>query len=138
MESRNQAALISGVTVLLDALAARFTLSADDARVYVLGHAIPWECAMRKAGLPCPTCGMTRSLVMALHGQIGRAWHMAPGGPVLLAGVLLAAVALTISAARRAPLPRWVVTGGMVYAAAAMIVWLGGWAAQFSQALDAR
>lgn len=138
MDGKNQTALISGVIVLLDAVAARFALAADETRVYVFGHAIPWECSMRKAGLPCPTCGMTRSLVMALHGQIGRAWHMAPGGPVLLAGVLLAAGMLVVSAGRRTPLPQWMKTGGIVYAVAAAAIWLGGWAGQFSRALHAR
>jgi Protein of unknown function (DUF2752) len=138
MSGKNQTALISGVIVLLDAVAAGFALTADDTRVYVFGHAIPWECSMRRAGLPCPTCGMTRSLVMTLHGQFGRAWHMAPGGPVLLAGALLAAAVLLVSAARGAALPRWIKTGGVVYAAAAVLIWLGGWAGQFSRALQAR
>ena len=138
MHTRNPAAVISGVIVLLDAFLARLALTADDARVYVFGRAIPWECAMRRAGLPCPTCGMTRSMVMALHGELGRAWHMAPGGPVLLAGALLAAIALLISAGGRVAVPRWVRTGGVIYAAIAVAIWLGGWAVQFRQALEVR
>ena len=91
---RKQACLAAGVLILLDAIAARVVLTADEACVYVFGHAIAWECAWRRAGLPCPTCGMTRSVVMALHGEIGRAWHVAPGGPVLAAGLLAVAAAL--------------------------------------------
>jgi hypothetical protein len=136
VQGKNQVALISGVIILWDALVARLVLTADEARVYVFGHAIPWECALRRAGVPCPTCGMTRSVVMALHGDFGPAWQMAPGGPVLLAGALLAAVVLLIEAGRRTALPRWVRTAGMVYAGAAMAVWLGGWAAQFHRALE--
>jgi hypothetical protein len=124
--------------VLVDALAARLILTADAARVYVLGRPIEWECAMRRVGLPCPTCGMTRSIVMALHGDVAQAWKMAPGGPVLLAGSLLAAIILLISALRGAPLPRWVRTGGALYAAAAVAIWLGGWAEQFRLALYSR
>jgi Protein of unknown function (DUF2752) len=138
MQERNLAAVVSGVIILWDALAARLVLTADATRVYFLGHAIPWECAMRRIGLPCPTCGMTRSMVMMLHGDLGAAWRMAPGGPVLLAGVLLTAVALLAGAALRRPFPRWVRTTGLVYAAGAMMIWLGGWAAQFHQALRVR
>jgi hypothetical protein len=142
MENRNPAGVISGVVILADALAARLALSADDARVYVLGHPIGWECAMRRAGLPCPTCGLTRSVVMALHGDLSRAWHMAPGGPVLLAGALLAAVALLVWGVREKRIPQgvasWLRAGAMVYAAAATAIWLGGWAEQFHRALYSR
>ena len=138
MARRNPAALISGVIVLVDALAARLVLTADAARVFVFGRPIEWECAMRRAGLPCPTCGMTRSIVMALHGDLAQAWRIAPGGPVLLAGALGAATVLLITAARQRPLPRWIWTGGLAYGAAALVIWLGGWAEQFKQALYLR
>ena len=142
MENRNPAAVISGVVILVDALAARLSLSADEVRVYLFGCPIGWECSMRRAGLPCPTCGLTRSMVMALHGQFARAWQMAPGGPVLLAGALLAAVALLLWGVRQKQVPhaatRWIRAGAMVYAAAAMAIWLGGWAEQFHRALYSR
>ena len=138
MRSRNPAAAISGVIILLDALAARLALAADDVRVYIFGHQIGWECAMRRAGLPCPTCGLTRSIVMALHGEFTRAWHMAPGGPVLLAGALLAGAALLLQGVRGGTAPRWVRGGALVYATAAAAIWLGGWAEQFHRALYLR
>jgi len=138
MAPKNPAALISGVIVLVDALAARLVLTADAARVYVFGRPIEWECALRRAGLPCPTCGMTRSIVMALHGDLVQAWQIAPGGPVLLAGALGAAVVLLLAAERSTPLPRWIRTGGLVYGAATLAIWLGGWAEQFRQVLYLR
>ena len=142
MENRNPAVLISGVVILADALAARLALSADDARVYIFGHSITWECAMRRAGLPCPTCGLTRSLVMTLHGEFARASHMAPGGPVLLAGALLAAAAMVLWGTRQKRVPqtarRWIRASAMAYAAAAAAIWLGGWAEQFHRALYPR
>lgn len=131
---RQLASTMAGAIMLLDALAARLALTADDARVYVFGRPIAWECALRRIGLPCPTCGMTRSVVLALDGEIARAWHVAPGGPVLAAGVLAMALVLLVSRFRRAPWPSWVRAGGVAYAAAATLIWLGGWAAQFAQA----
>jgi Protein of unknown function (DUF2752) len=138
MKNRNPAAIISGVVILWDALVARLALTADASRVYCFGHPISWECSLRRVGLPCPTCGITRSIVMALHGEFGAAWHMAPGGPVLLAGVLLAAVVLLIGAARQTTLPRWIKPAGALYATAALAIWLIGWAGQFHAALAGR
>jgi len=134
---RPLACAIAGAVMLLDALAARLALRADEVRVYILGHPIAWQCAMRRIGLPCPTCGMTRSMVLALNGDIARAWHVAPGGPVLAAGVLAMALVLLFSAFRRTPWPGWVRAGGVIYLAAATAIWLGGWAAQFARAWHA-
>jgi hypothetical protein len=136
--ARNQPALVAGIVILLDALAARLTLTADQARVYVLGRPIGWQCSMRRIGLPCPTCGMTRSIVITLHGGWAQAWSIAPGGPVLAAGLLALAVALCLFALRRSPWPRWLRVGGTIYAAAAFSIWLGGWAVQFAAALHTR
>src|SRR5690349_13217720 len=89
------AAGVAGLVIWLDAVIAALVLRADEERVYVLGHPIGWVCAWRsQLHLPCPTCGMTRSLVFSLHGEIGRAWHMAPAGPVALYGALGLATAL--------------------------------------------
>jgi uncharacterized protein DUF2752 len=46
-------------------------------------------------GLPCPGCGLTRSLVSLMHGDLSAAVLFHPLGPVvagLLAGLVLAAV----------------------------------------------
>ncbi|MFN8522077.1 MAG: DUF2752 domain-containing protein [Chloroflexota bacterium] len=44
-------------------------------------------------GLPCPGCGMTRSVVAALHGDLSTSLFYHPLGPVMLAlALLLAAV----------------------------------------------
>src|SRR5689334_7316775 len=83
------AAGITGLAIWLDAVIAGLLLRADESRVYVLGHPIGWVCAWRSQfHLPCPTCGLTRSLVLSLHGQLGLAWHLAPAGPVALFGLL--------------------------------------------------
>jgi Protein of unknown function (DUF2752) len=138
MNPRNPAAIVSGVLILGDALAARLSLTADEARVYILGHPISWECAMRRAGLLCPTCGVTRSLVMTLDGRFAEAWRMAPGAPLLLLGILAAALAMLAAAALRRPLPRWLRATGAIYGALAASVWLGGWVVRFGHLLHPR
>ena len=129
--------------LLVQAAAIRWLLDADEFRVYILGRPLVWECALRSHfGLPCPTCGLTRSVVMALHGHIGRAWNMAPGGVSAVAGALaLAAGLVALGVARwtgnpaaeavRAGLRR----GALLCAAIVVMVWMGGWVSGFAAAL---
>src|SRR5579871_5461233 len=82
-----------GCVTLADLALGRMLLRADETRVFFAGRALDWKCGFHTAaGLPCPTCGLTRSVVMSLHGEFVRAWHLAPGGPALVIG--LAALAL--------------------------------------------
>lgn len=138
IRDRKLVSLVAGLVILLDAAAARLALTADDTSVYLLGHAIGWECSWRRIGLVCPTCGMTRSVVLALDGEVTRAWQLAPAGPLLAAGGLTLAILLVSSAFRRAPWPRWVGAGGLAYAAATTLIWLGSWAARFAHAWAGR
>jgi len=141
--SRSPLAAVVGVTILADAALARVVLSADLERVYFLGKPILIACAFRRStGLPCPTCGLSRSTVLALHGNLGAAWHAMPAGPVLVLGALGIAVALLGYAvlpsgrpAARATARRWIARGGLAYGAAAVVMWLGGWTVQFLNAL---
>ena len=141
------AAGVAGAAMIAQAAAARLILRADDAYVYVLGRPIRWACALKsRTGLPCPTCGMTRSLVLSLHGEWARAWRLMPAGPVALAGLLaLGAALLALAVVQRrggrkaqARAQGYIRRGALVYAAAAAVVWMAGWAAGFSAALAAR
>lgn len=128
--------------ILLDALAARLLLGANEATVTFLARPLTWQCSLRRLGLPCPTCGMTRSMVLALHGEWVRAWQVAPGGPVLTAGLLAVATALLLLAMLEqfdlrglaGGLRLSIRRGGLVYACFACIVWIGGWAFRFAAA----
>jgi len=132
----------AGAVILLDALAARLALGASETGVSILGRPVAWQCSLRRVGLPCLTCGMTRSVVLALHGQWARAWQVAPGGPVLTAGLLALAVALLLLAVLErwnwpklaAGVRRLIRRGGLAYAAAAVVVWFAGWAVSFAAA----
>ncbi len=141
------AAGLAGAVMIAQAVVARLVLRADDAYVYVLGRRIVWACALKsRTGLPCPTCGMTRSLALSLHGQWARAWRLMPAGPVALAGLLALGAALLALAvfqrrgARReeARVQRYIRRGALIYAAATTVVWIAGWTASFSAALAAR
>jgi hypothetical protein len=146
-------ALVVGCVTLADALAARCLLRADEEHVFVLGRPIEWVCALRsRFGLPCPTCGLTRSVVMSLHGEFARAWQMAPAGPVGVVGLVAFAIAmLALAWLQRSPqgVPPganalkweagahvWIRKGAAIYAVGAVLVWLGGWAVSFRAALE--
>ena len=140
-------AFIIGCVTLADLSAGRALLWADEGRVYFAGRALSFECAFRAStGLPCPTCGLTRSVVMSLHGEFARAWHMSPAGPVAVAGVAACALALLalgfvqwagIEKWTR-PARAWIRKGALTYAAAVAVVWLAGWVVSLQAALSAR
>jgi hypothetical protein len=134
------AATAVGFFILLQMAAGRLLLNADELRVYVWGHPINWACALKaRLGLPCPTCGLTRSIVLTLHGEIARAWNLAPGGPVAVLGCLAFAVALLLlngmTPRYRERMKAAIRSGALAYAALAATVWIAGWAAQFTAAL---
>ena len=141
------AAGVAGAAMIAQTAGARLMLRADDAYVYVLGHPIRWACALKtRTGLPCPTCGMTRSLVLSLHGEWARAWRLMPAGPVALAGLLsLGAALLALAVIERrsgrkaeARAQACIRRGALIYAATTTVVWMAGWAASFSAAVAAR
>jgi hypothetical protein len=130
-----------------DLAAARALLRADEARVYFAGRAIELHCAFREAtGLPCPTCGLSRSVVMSLHGEFARAWRLAPAGPVAVIGIALFAVAMLILAIMQArgesslaaSARFWIRRAALAYSAALTAVWAAGWLIAFAGAIGAR
>lgn len=68
----------------------------------------PVVCPFRLlTGLPCPGCGLTRSWVHLVHGQVGAAMAANPFGLVaLLATVTLVGV-VAATVARRRTVPTW-------------------------------
>jgi uncharacterized protein DUF2752 len=54
----------------------------------------PIVCWLRAlTGVPCPTCGLTRSFVAFAHGGWLEAFRAHPAGPILFLGLALGAVA---------------------------------------------
>jgi hypothetical protein len=101
----NKASVAMGLTgagVLAQLFVLRAVSSATDSSVTLAGHVLAWGCSFQQAfGVPCPNCGMTRSVVFALHGEWGRAFLMNPAGPLVVVGALLLAAALFYLALRQ-------------------------------------
>jgi hypothetical protein len=70
------------------------------------GHRTPEACWFRLVtGLPCPTCGMTRSYVKLLKGDISGSVRAHPAGPLMLAATAAALLGiLGVGLRRRRPL----------------------------------
>jgi hypothetical protein len=136
------AKILVGALIAADLLVGRGLVSGDENGVAFAGRRLDWVCAFhRQTGLPCPTCGMTRSLALALRGEWLRAWHMSPGGAALVAGLAAAAMALLgsgalewLGKARTLRTEKYLRLAGLLYAGGAAAVWVGGWVAQLAAA----
>ena len=127
---------LAGTLMFALLAAGRVLAYATDRAVFVAGRELQWGCIFRKAlGVPCPGCGMTRSVVLALDGEMGRAFAVNPGGPLLVAGALLlcaALILLTLSRHSRQAtslidLPRKLRLGAAAYGALVAVVLTLNW-----------
>lgn len=60
-------------------------------------------------GLPCPGCGLTRSWVAFMHGDVGAAFRFNVFGPILLVLTIITVIlaTATLVSRRRSPLEGW-------------------------------
>jgi hypothetical protein len=128
---------VAGAVIWLDALLVRLLFRADQGDVWFLGRKIAWVCSLRaRLGLPCPTCGLTRGMVLTLHGDVAGAWLVSPAAPVFAFGLLAIGTGLLLlpwlpglrTRFRRAAL---------IFAAAAIVFWITSWAFRFASLLRA-
>jgi hypothetical protein len=131
------AAATIGAVILLHLIALPLVLRADREFVYFGSTALPEMCSLRKIyGIPCPTCGMTRGVVLTLHGQVKDAAATNAAAPVLAGVSLILGVFLMSSGglrmARRerwaAKLTRWTrnigITGSAGWVIALALNWI--------------
>jgi hypothetical protein len=75
--------------------------------VFPGGRPGPAACWFREAtGHACPTCGMTRSYVALLEGDLAGSVRAHPAGPLLLAATATALIGILVVGLRRRP-PLW-------------------------------
>ena len=135
-ERRGIAAGLAGASLLASLLAARTVASASDAAVFLAGHELHWGCIFKRAfGIPCPTCGMTRSVLLALDGHLSAALGINPAGPLLVCGALLLGACMLHLALYERARPdasletarRRIVTGASIYGGLMAAVLLAHW-----------
>jgi hypothetical protein len=129
-------ASIVGTILLVNVVFVRLLFSATSEKVYLAGRSFGAACSFKQqTGYPCPTCGMTRSVVLSLHGNLKEAVAINPTGTVALFGVLFFIAAMFFLAIyqqthtkekvlRLEQYIRSVMTG---YVILLITVWLGFW-----------
>jgi hypothetical protein len=126
----------TGTLIALQLILWRVVGSASADSVSLVGHELHWGCLFKQLfGIPCPTCGMTRSVLLTLHGHIGQAWTLNPAGTLMVFGTILFGAAMfllmfyqqtqtPISVER---VERKIRHGALTYAALLIVVLLGHW-----------
>ncbi len=98
---------------------------------------IPWRCPVALVlRVPCPGCGLTRALRLALHGELVAATHMHPLWFLVAPALLVAAMVEMrgylrdgrLGAAERAPGAKALTTGLVVLL---VVVWVARFAGAF-------
>ncbi len=125
---------LAGAALLASLGLARGLASASPASVHVAGRELPVVCPSRLLfGVTCPGCGMTRSVLLTLGGDLRGALDVNPAGPFLVAALILLAAQLLFAAytyGGRAPVKRrlrpWAYLYGAVVASVMLIQWAGG------------
>ena len=125
---------LGGVALLASLALARGLATASPSSVQVAGHELPVVCPSRLLfGVNCPGCGMTRSVLLTLGGDLRGALDVNPAGPFLVVALILLAVQLILAAlggesettVKRRLLP-WASAYGVVVASVMLIQWAGG------------
>jgi len=125
---------VAGFPAVADALAGVAVVLLAAARWFPFERIPVVQCAFKEVtGVPCLTCGMTRSWVHATHGRLGEALVQNPLGTLLCAGAAgFAALVLARRITGRPP-PSLAVTGRRARAAALAVAaasagnWLYMW-----------
>lgn len=144
---RGLAPLAAAGLLLLGLGTLRFAFDADEMQSLFLGRAFGSACWFRSHfGIPCPNCGMTRSLILAAHGEFSRSLRLAPGGAAmviatavtsLMLGLLGAAMLVgnQVGIGRIKMVLRVTVLGSASLVAA---VWMGGWVFEVARSVAHR
>lgn len=81
----------------------RLAASATETSVFFAGRELHVGCLLKGLfGFQCPSCGMTRSALLALGGDLQGALSLNPGGPLVVFGALVLGAALLFLSLRPA------------------------------------
>ena len=96
------AALTIGVVILVHLAAFGLFFRTDLETVSFMGHVLPETCSWKTTfGVPCPTCGMTRGIVLAMHGRLADSYEVNRSALILVGSAFLVGVGLLSAGALR-------------------------------------
>lgn len=137
---------IAALAPVLNFILARSLTATDGRRVWVAGYELHGACwVQERFGAACPFCGITRSVVLTIHGEITRAAELNPAGVMIVCGVVLVCVVCAflvftqssrahVDAAAKSAMKRAhnrIATFFALYAGLTIFVIVGGWAWRF-------
>ena len=103
MEKTRRVAGLSGAALLASLAVLRVAASATETSVFFAGRELRWACLLKGLfGFQCPSCGMTRSALLALGGDLQGALSLNPGGPLVVLGAIILGAALLFISLRPA------------------------------------
>jgi len=121
---------LAGIFLFLGLVLLRVAAWADANQVWLFGKQLHWGCWFKEHyGFPCPTCGMTRSVILTMHGDFHNAFLLNPAGPFLIAGliiVVLIALRLPLTGLKEIK-SRQLALGLSLYGWIFMCIMLGQW-----------
>ena len=132
---------VTGALAALQLLLWRALTSATPSSVSFAGRELDVACSFKQRfGVPCPNCGMTRSVVLSLHGELTQAFAVNPAGPLLVLGTVLFAAAMLALAywqlrgerVRPERIRRGVKYGAVAWGVAFFAVLLAHWVAEIT------
>ena len=87
-----------GMIFLLPLIAVNLFTSATAKNAWFFGTDFHIGCWFKDYfGVSCPVCGMTRSVILTMHGDLATAFQLNVGGPLLISGVALFGVLMIFS-----------------------------------------
>jgi hypothetical protein len=129
-------------TVLLGLLAVtRCVARFYDGQVSLFGRPIHWDCWFRQRfGVPCPACGMTRSVILTLSGHLSKAAEMNVAGLLGITGLSLFGFVLVLFffVQRRATYQRTIAwetqirVWTLAYGVTTVMIWAAQWLLRIS------
>jgi len=134
---------IAGLALLVGALVLRLAFDADESHTRLFGRDFGTACWFRATyRLPCPNCGVTRSLILAAHGDLARAARLSWGGIALFVAMLFSGSALVaLGVGRMRPstiwqprIERWAPRAIVDCADVTLALWVMGWLIAFARA----
>ena len=144
---RGWAPLAAAGLLLLGLCTLRFLFDADETRSFFLGRAFGSACWFRSHfGIPCPNCGMTRSLILAAHGEFTRSLKLAAGGAAMvlataLTSLMLGLLGIAMLVGNRVTTARMKTNLRVTVLASAGVVatvWIGGWVYEIARSVAHR
>jgi len=129
-------AQVVGGFLLLQLIFVRAISAANANYVSLFGHELHWICWFKTVtGIPCPACGMSRSVILTLHGDLRTAFQINFAGPPLVLGLVVFALGLLFFANQRssstgesqAPINSWIGRCSIGYGIVLLAVVISNW-----------